>query len=279
VEIAIGLPTTIRGATREQVLEWARRADSAGFSSLGTIDRLVYDNYEPFTALAGVAAVTERSRLLTSIALLPWRQNAALFAKQAASIHTLSNGRLVVGVAVGGRPDDYEASGVPMTARGARMDQMLDDVTRIWAGDGIGPDVSANPPQLIVGGRADAVFQRAAKYGQGWIFGGGPPDAFAQLREKAVAAFQDAGRAEPRTMALSYFSLDADPEAQVRKTIGDYYAFAGDYRDAVVDAAVKSPDAIRERIAAFEEAGCDELVLFPASTDPDQVDALASVAL
>jgi alkanesulfonate monooxygenase SsuD/methylene tetrahydromethanopterin reductase-like flavin-dependent oxidoreductase (luciferase family) len=109
--------------------------------------------------------------------------------------------------------------------------------------------------------------------------GGGSADAFAQQRERAEAAFRAAGRGEPRTMALAYFSLDPDPEAQVRKTIGDYYAFAGEYREGVVEGAAKGPDAVRERIAAFEQAGCDELVLFPASADPDQVDALAAVAL
>jgi alkanesulfonate monooxygenase SsuD/methylene tetrahydromethanopterin reductase-like flavin-dependent oxidoreductase (luciferase family) len=285
VDIAIGLPTTIAGTTRDQVLEWARRADRAGFSSLGTIDRLVYANYEPLVALAGAAAVTERTRLLTSIALLPWRQNAALFAKQAASLQALSGNRLTLGVSIGGRPDDFEASGVPMAGRGARMNEMLDEIRRVWAGEergyagAIGPDVSSDPPQLIVGGSVDASFERAAKYGDGWIMGGGSADAFAQQRERAEAAFRAAGRGEPRTMALAYFSLDPDPEAQVRKTIGDYYAFAGEYRDLVVEGAAKGPDAVRERIAAFEQAGCDELVLFPASADPDQVDALAAVAL
>jgi alkanesulfonate monooxygenase SsuD/methylene tetrahydromethanopterin reductase-like flavin-dependent oxidoreductase (luciferase family) len=285
VDIAIGLPTTIAGTTRDQVLEWARRADRAGFSSLGTIDRLVYGNYEPLVALAGAAAVTERTRLLTSIALLPWRQNAALFAKQAASLQALSANRLTLGVSVGGRPDDFEASGVPMAGRGARMNEMLDEIKRVWAGEergyagGIGPDVSSDPPQLIVGGSVDASFERAATYGDGWIMGGGSADAFAQQRERAEAAFRAAGRGEPRTMALAYFSLDPDPEAQVAETIGDYYAFAGEYRDRIVEGAAKGPDAVRERIAAFEQAGCDELVLFPASADPDQVDALAAVAL
>jgi alkanesulfonate monooxygenase SsuD/methylene tetrahydromethanopterin reductase-like flavin-dependent oxidoreductase (luciferase family) len=285
VDIAIGLPTTIAGTTRDQVLEWARRADRAGFSSLGTIDRLVYANYEPLVALAGAAAVTERARLLTSIALLPWRQNAALFAKQAASLQALSGNRLTLGVSIGGRADDFEASGVPMAGRGARMNEMLDEIRRVWAGEergyagAIGPDVSSDPPQLIVGGSVDASFERAAKYGDGWIMGGGSADAFAQQRERAEAAFRAAGRGEPRTMALAYFSLDPDPEAQVRKTIGDYYAFAGEYREGVVEGAAKGPDAVRERIAAFEQAGCDELVLFPASADPDQVDALAAVAL
>jgi alkanesulfonate monooxygenase SsuD/methylene tetrahydromethanopterin reductase-like flavin-dependent oxidoreductase (luciferase family) len=286
VEIAIGLPTTIPGATREQVLEWARRADAAGFSGLGTIDRLVYPNYEPLIALTAAAAVTERIRLITAIALLPLRAKAALVAKQAASLQALSGGRLVLGVAPGGRDDDYEAVGVPFNRRGRLMDEMLDEIKRIWAGEergfagGIGPDVSADPPSILVGGRADASFRRAAAYGAGWINGGGAPEAFAGGREQAVEAFREAGRTEqPRAVSLTYFSLDADPERQTRKTIGDYYAFAGDYQAAVIEATAKGEDEVRERVRGFAEAGCDELVMFPASPDPDQVDKLAAAVL
>jgi alkanesulfonate monooxygenase SsuD/methylene tetrahydromethanopterin reductase-like flavin-dependent oxidoreductase (luciferase family) len=286
VEIAIGLPTTIPGTTREQVLEWARRADAAGFSSLGTIDRLVYANYEPFIALAAAAAVTERARLMTAIALLPQRANAALVAKQAASLHALSGGRLVLGVAPGGRPDDLEAAGVPFNKRGELMDEMLDELTRIWAGEergfagGIGPDVSDNPPSILVGGRAGASFRRAATYGDGWINGGGAPEAFAGGRDEAVEAFRQAGRTEqPRAVSLTYFSLDEDPEAQAQRTIGDYYAFAGEYQAAVVQGTAKGEDEVKERVRGFAEAGCDELVMFPASPDPDQVDKLAAAVL
>src|SRR5688500_4772790 len=118
MEVAIGLPTTIRGVERDQVLEWARRAEARGFSSLGTIDRIVYDNYEPLIALAAAAAVTERIRLATTILIAPYRVNGVLVAKQAASVDRLSNGRLVLGVAVGGREDDYVASGADFHARG-----------------------------------------------------------------------------------------------------------------------------------------------------------------
>jgi alkanesulfonate monooxygenase SsuD/methylene tetrahydromethanopterin reductase-like flavin-dependent oxidoreductase (luciferase family) len=286
VEIAIGLPTTLPGATGAQVIEWARRADAAGFSSLGTIDRLVYPNYEPLVALAAAAAVTERARLVTAIALLPLRQNAALVAKQAASLQTLSGGRLVLGVAPGGRPDDYEAVGVPFNKRGKLMDEMLDEITRIWAGEergfagGIGPDVSDNPPSIIVGGGADAAFRRAATYGDGWIMGGGPPEVFAGAREKVLQAFREAGRTEqPRAVSLTYFSLDPDPEEQTRRTIGDYYAFAGEYQAAVVQGTAKGEDEVKERVRGFAEAGCDELIMFPASPDPDQVDKLAAAVL
>ena len=65
MDVGIGLPATIAGVEREQLLDWARRAEARGFSSLGTIDRLVYGNYEPLIALAAAAAVTERIRLAT----------------------------------------------------------------------------------------------------------------------------------------------------------------------------------------------------------------------
>ena len=60
MEVGIGLPATIPGVERRQLLEWARRAEARGFSSLGTIDRIVYPNYESLIALAAAAAVTER---------------------------------------------------------------------------------------------------------------------------------------------------------------------------------------------------------------------------
>src|SRR5688500_12091989 len=111
MEVGIGLPSTIPGAGRDQLLEWARRAEARGFSSLGTIDRIVYGNYDPLIALAAAAAVTERIRVATTILIAPYRINGALVAKQAASLDRLSNGRLTLGVAVGGREDDYAASG------------------------------------------------------------------------------------------------------------------------------------------------------------------------
>jgi alkanesulfonate monooxygenase SsuD/methylene tetrahydromethanopterin reductase-like flavin-dependent oxidoreductase (luciferase family) len=138
MDVGIGLPNSVAGATGEDLLEFARRADSAEFSTLGTIDRIVYANHEPLTTLAGAAAVTERIRLMTTVLLAPLRTNAALLAKQAATVHSLSGGRFRLGIAVGRREDDYEISAVPLSERGARIDAALDLAQRIWRGEEFG---------------------------------------------------------------------------------------------------------------------------------------------
>jgi alkanesulfonate monooxygenase SsuD/methylene tetrahydromethanopterin reductase-like flavin-dependent oxidoreductase (luciferase family) len=286
MRIGIGLPTTIPGVRAGEVLEWARRADRAGFSTLGTIDRIVHPNYESLMALGAAAAVTERIGLATSILIVPCRGSAAILAKQAATVHALSGGRLVLGAAVGGRPDDYEATGVPFEERGRRFEQMLDEMGRLWGGEergdagGIGPDVSGDPPPIVVGGQVDATFRRAARYGAGWIMGTAPPDRFPAGVQRLEAAWRAAGRdGEPRKMSLTYFSLDDEPEAEARRSIGNYYSFAPDYAEMMVAGAAKGEDEVRERVRAFEQVGCDELIMCPASSDPAQVDKLAATVL
>ena len=284
MDIGIGLPATIAGVTREQLLEWARRAEARGFSSLGTIDRLVYGNYEPLIALAAAAAVTERIRLATTILIAPSRANGALLAKQAATLDHLSNGRLVFGVAVGGREDDYEASGVDFHTRGRRFEAMLAEWQRIWSGESfgtagaIGPAPPNGRPALVVGGSADAAFERAARYADGWIMGGGTPDQFADGVAKLDAAWAAAGRGgSPRTMALAYFALGDGAQAAANRYLKDYYAFLGEYADMIAGSAATDAETVRQYVGGFAAAGCGELVICPTSPDPDQVDLLADV--
>src|ERR1700687_2432089 len=112
MDIGIGLPAMIPGVEGRAIVDWSRRGEEQGFASLGTIDRIVYGNHEPLTSLAAAAAGTSRVRLTPGILIAPLRSNAALLAKQAATIDSISGGRLVLGMAVGGREDDYTASGV-----------------------------------------------------------------------------------------------------------------------------------------------------------------------
>jgi alkanesulfonate monooxygenase SsuD/methylene tetrahydromethanopterin reductase-like flavin-dependent oxidoreductase (luciferase family) len=286
MDVAIGLPATIPGVEREQLLEWARRADARGFSSLATLDRIVYPNYEPLIALAAAAAVTERIGLMTAILIAPYRANAALVAKQAATLHHLSNGRLALGVAVGGREDDYTASGVDFHTRGRVFEEMLATWKRVWEGEsfgtagGIGPEPPNGRPGMLIGGSADVAFERAAEHADGWIMGGGTPDQFGQGLAKLRAAWEAAGRTDqPRTVALAYFALGDGAREAADAYLLHYYEWLGQYAQMVADSAATDAETVRQSVAGFADAGCDELVMFPSSPDPRQVDLLAEAVL
>jgi alkanesulfonate monooxygenase SsuD/methylene tetrahydromethanopterin reductase-like flavin-dependent oxidoreductase (luciferase family) len=284
MDIGIGLPSTVPGTTGPQLTGWAREADARGFSSLGTIDRIVYPNYDPLIALSAAAAVTERIRLATTILIAPLRLNAALLAKQAASIDALSGGRLVLGLAVGGREDDFEASDASFGDRGARFDRQLEEMKRIWAGEERGfagsigpPPISRGGPTLIIGGQADVSLRRAARVGDGWILGGGAPDQFSSLAAKLERAWADEGReGEPVKMALAYFSLGPGAAESADSYLKHYYAFTGEETaGAIAGSAATSEEMVRGYASAFEQAGCDELIFFPCSSDRGQVRLLA----
>jgi alkanesulfonate monooxygenase SsuD/methylene tetrahydromethanopterin reductase-like flavin-dependent oxidoreductase (luciferase family) len=279
VDVGIALPNAVPGATAAQMTEWARRAEARGFSTLGTIDRVVYDNYEPLVALAAAAAVTERIGLATTVLLGPLRTNTVELAKQALSLNALSDGRFTFGIGLGARGDDYEISGIETKGRGKRLDAMLAQMKEIWAGGEVGPLI-ADAPRLIVGGHADASYARAARCGDGWIAAGSGPDQAREGAEKARAAWREAGReGEPHIMALAYFSLGERAEEDVRENLMHYYAFLGEEVAAMIaGGAAQDAGAVEQYLAAYEEAGCDELVFCPSSADPAQVDLLADAA-
>ena len=280
MDIGVGLPNAVLGAQGPELVEFARRAEDAGFASVGTIDRLVYPNYEPLSALAACAAVTERIRLTTSILLAPLRGDTPLFAKQAVTVDNISGGRLVLGVAPGGREDDYEVAGFDFKERGRRFDRQLEELKNLWGGEqrngkAVVPEpVREGGPTLILGGQADVSFRRAARYGDGWIQGGAGPDAFKETLPQLLEAWSEAGRdGEPRKMALAYYAL-GDGVGEGREALKDYYAWLGDYAQNIADAAATDADTVKQYVSAYEEAGADELILFAAAPHADQVGLL-----
>ncbi|HEX2132682.1 MAG TPA: LLM class flavin-dependent oxidoreductase [Actinophytocola sp.] len=282
MEIGVGLPGAIRGVSAENVLEWAREADRAGFSSLATLDRLVYDNYDSLTTLAAAAAVTERVRLTTSILISPLYSNTALLAKQAATIDRLSGGRLVLGVAAGSRPDDFRASGVEMGGRGKRIEAQVAELRAIWSGErrgfagGIGPSVSA--PPILMGGHSPAALSRTARVADGWISGGGGVDMFAGGVAALRAAWQEAGReGKPRIVSLTYFALGSRAAELADQYLSDYYGFAPPYAQLVLRNAAVGEAKLAETLSRLEEIGCDEVLLAPCGADLDQLKELRAV--
>jgi alkanesulfonate monooxygenase SsuD/methylene tetrahydromethanopterin reductase-like flavin-dependent oxidoreductase (luciferase family) len=284
VKLGVGLPThfgnLVRGA---DVLDCARLADDAGFHSVTVHDRPNHETWEPLAALAAVAAVTQRVRLLSGVLLLPARDEA-LVAKQAAVIDQVSGGRLDLGVAVGVRPDDFELLGREMGGRGRRFEHQIERLEELWAaanagreeGTGPGPGTIQQPhPPLWIGGYTDAAVRRAVERGHGYMFGAPGLDAMAAripyIRETARAA----GRTELPIGGLAYILPTDDPRAlEAGETLlRRYYgALRKPFREMVITGTT---DEVVEAVRRYEAAGVDVLHLHPVSTSPRTVERLA----
>src|SRR5438309_7631073 len=275
MNIGLGLPTTTAGVTGELLVDWAKRADAGPFTSLGVLDRIAYQNYEPFTALAVAAAVTRRVRLATMIVIAPLR-NTALLAKQAASLDAISSGRLTLGLAVGARGEDYEVAQVESRGRGRRFAEQLESIRDIWEEGKIGPTPAGRGPHLLVGGSSGEALARMARYADGYMHGGGPPRAFAGAAAKALAAWTDLGRpGRPSLWGMGYFALGVGSADRGAKYLRHYYEFTGPLAEKIAAGNLTSPGAIADFIRGYEDAGCDELVLFPTVSGIEQIDRLA----
>lgn len=257
-------------------MDWARRAEEGPFASLAAVDRLAYDCYEPLVALTAAAAVTRRVLLATTILIAPLR-NTALLAKQLASLDRISGGRLVVGLGLGARLDDYEVAAVAHGARGRRLADQLVEIPEWFERGALGLRTELHdPPLLLTGGMSGPAFARMARHSDGYIHGGGPPRVFRRAAEEARAAWIDAGRpGVPEIWGQAYFAFgDTGGGADY---VRDYYSFTGAFADKVAAGLLTTPRQAVELIRAYAEAGCDHLVMLPAVPDPAQLEQLGEV--
>jgi alkanesulfonate monooxygenase SsuD/methylene tetrahydromethanopterin reductase-like flavin-dependent oxidoreductase (luciferase family) len=272
MRIGVGLPNVIPDTPLEALVDWARRIDAGPFTSAGVLHRVAYDARDPLETLAFAAAETERIALVTMVAVAPLYETGRL-AGAVTGIQQHSGGRLVLGLAVGARLEDYRAAGVDPRGRGRRFDEQLVELR-----DGF--DLAGGqPPPLLVGGSSDATFARVARIADGYVHGGGPPRAFVRTADRARTAWEDADRpGEPALWGQSYFALgDDEVEQGGRRYMLDYYAFTGPFAERIAEGLLTTPQQIAAQIRGYAEAGCDELVLLPAVGDLDQVDRLAEV--
>jgi alkanesulfonate monooxygenase SsuD/methylene tetrahydromethanopterin reductase-like flavin-dependent oxidoreductase (luciferase family) len=272
MSIGLGLPI----ARPEALLDWAKRADESLFTTLGLLDRLVWDNPEPLVTLAAIAGATSRVRLQTEVLLAPLRE-PTLLAKQAATLDRMSGGRFTLGLGVGGRADEFELLGVDLRTRGRRLDEQMKIMRDIWSGGSIGPaPAREGGPEVLFGAFAEAALERVARWGDGFLCAA--PLSFAgRLFESVEASWSRAGRAgKPRMVAQVNVAVGPESTVDEAKTaIAEYYGFAGDYAAQNVERMLTTPAAVREAVEEFTALGADEVMLYCWSPDPDQVGRLA----
>jgi alkanesulfonate monooxygenase SsuD/methylene tetrahydromethanopterin reductase-like flavin-dependent oxidoreductase (luciferase family) len=282
MQIGIGLPNTVLDVPGPLLLAWARRAQEREFSSLATLDRIAFPSYDSLMALTAAAAVTDRIGLFTNVLLEP-AYNPVLVAKVTASVDQLSGGRLTLGLGVGARPDDFQLSERAFADRGKRFDADLGLLHQAWAGEPVagspfpvGPITTRGRLPLMIGGQPELAAPRAVRWGAGFTIGGAPPE----MAGGAIQAFKAAwertgGDGTPRIVVLSYFSLGEEHTEESLRNLRTYYGWLGDWAEAVATGTPRTPQAVRERAAAFEQLGVDELIFDPTVANLDQVDRLA----
>ena len=276
-----------------QVLEeWARAIDEGPFSSLCFGERMAFDNPETLTLLGSVAAWTERVRLVTTV-VVPQLHDPVLLAKSLATGDLLSNGRLSVGVGVGGREEDYRAVGADLgTQTMGEMARLVGVMRRVWAGEKVTEAVRAvGPPPVQPGGPpvlVGTMGHRTVRHAAGWADGiagvtldldlAATDELFVLARESWSAS----GRGEPWLATSFFFALGevAPARAQVHRHLRHYMNWLPtDLVDAMapVTGFAGTEESLAETLRGFAEIGCDEVHLIPTSSDVEQVRRAAEV--
>jgi alkanesulfonate monooxygenase SsuD/methylene tetrahydromethanopterin reductase-like flavin-dependent oxidoreductase (luciferase family) len=283
MKIGIGLPNGSAGVRGSTMREWIRRAEHRGFDVVSTIDRLVYPSFDSIIGLALAAGASSSLGLQTNILLAPLYPPAVL-AKQLASLADAASNRLTVGIAPGGREDDYLAAGVEFRARGQLLDDEMALMRHAWQGEPVtdGTAICAVPVQIPVlfGGTSNATIRRVTQLGDGWVSGAlRDYEAEATFADRVRRAWLEASRpGKPQFHTCVNFAIGDDADAG-RQHIGRYYGFVPDYAELNVADMLTSPEDARQTVQAYNDLGFDRLLFHPTVTSIEQVDRLADAVL
>lgn len=286
MQVGITLPNGAIGISGSRIIEWATRAEQLGFSVLGSIGRIAYPTHEELITLAAAAGATKRIKLMPTVLVGPAR-DPVLLAKQASTLDRISDGRFILGIASGARPDDFSHTGTSFTRRGKRLDEMLEVMHKVWRGESLEdgsreaspPPTSGEKVPLMFGANfpTPPVIERIAKWGDGFI-AAGSPQMVQPIIDGVRARWTELGRSgAPRLVAATYFSFGGNEEAE--RNIRDYYTFMPEFGEMGIAAMVRDAKAARRYVQIFMDAGFDEFLFSAASTDPAQLEPLAEAVL
>lgn len=277
----------------------AAAAEALGFDSLWAGDHVAFPApiIDPLQVLACCAGHTQRVRLGTCVYLLPLR-HPTVVAKMVASLDFISGGRVVFGIGVGGEfPAEFQACGVPVNERGARCNEAITVLRKLWH-DGEAehtgkffpfervrlkpPPVQVGGPPIWVGGRSDAALRRTARYGDGYVGYLLSPEGFAERMARIRELAQAAGRGDHSISAslMTFACVDDDRDGALQRAGAILGAMYGrDMRRAAARyCIIGRPDECRAAVERFAAAGVEHLILTPLAYGDDvgeQVRALA----
>jgi len=286
MKLGMTLPSFVVGCDGATIREWCERIEDGPYASVAVGERVAYPSHELITSLAFAAAATRSVRLVSTIVVLP-SHDAVRVAKQAATIDVLSEGRLTLGVGVGGRDQDYAAVGTSTAGRFARLDEQVATMKAVWRGEEvvagvppIGPTpVQPGGPPILTASMGPKSLARSARWADGLSGFDLAPDptsvaaTFAGVRDAWTAA----GRTDRPWLATScWFALGDGAEDRIRAYARHYLStFGPEAADAMAALCrMHDPGVLRETVAQLAATGADEFVLVPTTDDPSELDRL-----
>jgi probable F420-dependent oxidoreductase len=295
--VGLSIPGTAPDRTARTTIEFAQRAEAAGVHSVWATERILDSTPDVFVTLGVVAASTSRVLIGTSV-VLGVLHPPVLLAKSSTTVDVISGGRLILGLGVGSRTEDFAALEIPLRQRGRRMDETIEVCKQAWSGAPISfngryyhincPPMRELPvqrphPPLWFGGGADAVLRRTARAGQGFIAStssgvAGFKSQWTRIREYCSELGRDPSEITPA--ALAYASVAPDAE-QAREAMRQHLirAFGPARLERGLGPLVGTPDDLVRGALDYFAAGVEVLIVSSVSADPRHLDLLCNDVL
>lgn len=281
------------------LIEYGVRMEELGFESLWAWDHTLlgvdpnFPILEALTILTAVAARTSRIKVGTGILVMPMR-NPVLLAKELATIDHISDGRLLVGAAVGWYRREFDSLGVDFTKRGKIMEQSLEIIDRLWTEEKVSGDydpyklrgavmypkpVQKPRPPLLIGGYVDTVLKRAATKGDGWLTYYYTAEAFGRVWSKVRGFAEEAGRNPDELISTNQLPICVGPRDKIEGPMKEWLQTEWDYAswsESTMDSAIMgTPEECVEQLQAHIATGIDRIIFVPYRYEAEQIEAIA----
>jgi probable F420-dependent oxidoreductase len=290
--------------TIDELADLVGLVDRCGYDSMWVGDHVAFTIaiFDPLLQLAQAAVLSRRLVFGTDVFLLPLRHPTPI-AKQVSTLDHLTEGRFIFGVGVGGEfPKEYEACGVPLNERGARLSESLTVMRKLWTGEPVShagkffnfEEVKMQPPPrqpggppIWCGGRADPALRRIGRMTDGWMSYVVTPDMYRQGLEKIATAASEAARTFDRGFGTAHLLFtridDTYEKALDAATVSLSQRYAMDFRKAAQRyCALGTPQDVAETIFKFQQAGVRHLILDfvgPYEERDQQIERFAAEAM
>jgi probable F420-dependent oxidoreductase len=290
--------------TIDELADLVGLVDRCGYDSMWVGDHVAFTIaiFDPLLQLAQAAVLSRRLVFGTDVFLLPLRHPTPV-AKQVSTLDHLTEGRFIFGVGVGGEfPKEYEACGVPLNERGARLSESLTIMRKLWSGEPVShagkffnfegvkmqpPPRQPGGPPVWCGGRADPALRRIGRMTDGWMSYVVTPDMYRQGLEKIATAASEAARTFDRGFGTAHLLFtridDTYEKALDAATVSLSQRYAMDFRKAAQRyCALGTPQDVVETIFKFQQAGVRHLILDfvgPYEERDQQIERFAAEAM